>query len=84
MKDTVQKVKELCASYEAGEIDDKFFKTSLMTYSFEAAGVSESEMAAFNAVLGALYEMKRIGRKEVLQTFRDATKRGQLPKLEEL
>lgn len=61
----------ICQAFLDGEIDAKTFRSSMMTLAFTAAGVSNDEMEAFNIALQALYSMKKIGREEVLDVFKN-------------
>lgn len=62
---------DICQAFLDGKMDVKTFKSSMLTLAFTAAGVSNDEMEAFNTALQALYSMKKIGREEVLDVFRN-------------
>ena len=71
LKELALQIQSFCQAFLEDKIDSREFKTMLMTLSFTAAGVSDDEMKAFNTVLQALYQMKSIGREEVLDVFKN-------------
>ena len=71
LKTVAQDHIKLCQAYLEGCIDEKTFKTSLMTVAFEAAGVTQSEMLVFNTMLEALYKMKSLGREEIVDAVKE-------------
>ena len=71
MNEIALKTISICQAFLDGEIDSTQFKASMMNLAFIAAGVSDDEMQAFNSVLHALYDMKAIGRNEVLNVFKN-------------
>ena len=73
LKELALQIQSFCQAFLEDKIDSREFKTMLMTLSFTAAGVSDDEMKAFNTVLQALYQMKSIGREEVLDVFKNVT-----------
>lgn len=63
---------KLCQAFLDGKIDEKEFRGSLMHAAFEASGVTDEEMQAFNSVLEALYKMKSIGRDEIVDVVKES------------
>ena len=71
--DIAKDINNICQSLLEGRIDDKTFRTSIMSMAFIASGVSDEEMKVFNSILESIYQMKKIGRNEVLDVFKNVS-----------